>query len=108
MQNVQKLTGAGGCSKYACKYIAKLDEQNYIIIVVGGEGCFVSKATFLRNTKVGSPKAATDSEKKKYSNKQQGKLIAQVELMHVMLNYPEIITNLKFVKLSTMPLEMRG
>ncbi len=28
--------------------------------------------------------------------------------MHVMLKYPEIITNLKFVKLSTMPLELRG
>ena len=31
-----------------------------------------------------------------------------MEMMHVMLKYPEIITNLKFVKISTMQLELRG
>eukprot|EP00957_Ditylum_brightwellii_P093874 7148269-Ditylum_brightwellii.AAC.1 len=64
MQNVQKLTGAGGCSTYVSKYIAKIDEQNYVIIMVDGEGCLVSKANFLHNTKVGSSKTAADSEKK--------------------------------------------
>eukprot|EP00957_Ditylum_brightwellii_P024681 1864932-Ditylum_brightwellii.AAC.1 len=31
-----------------------------------------------------------------------------MEMMHVMLKYPEINTNLKFVKISTMLLELRG
>eukprot|EP00957_Ditylum_brightwellii_P052664 3992653-Ditylum_brightwellii.AAC.1 len=31
-----------------------------------------------------------------------------MEMMHVMLKYPKIITNLKFVKISTMPLELIG
>ena len=108
MQNVQKLTGAGGCSKYVCKYIAKIDEQNYVIICVDGEGCLVSKATFLHNIKVSSSKAAEDSERKKHSNKPQGRCISQMEMMHVMLKYPEVVTNLEFIKLSTMPLELRG
>jgi hypothetical protein len=51
MQNVQRLTGAGGCSKYVCKYIAKIDEQNYVIIEVKGEGRLVSKATFYTTQK---------------------------------------------------------
>ena len=38
MQNVQRLTGAGGCSKYVCRYIAKIDEQNNVIIEVDGKG----------------------------------------------------------------------
>eukprot|EP00957_Ditylum_brightwellii_P198748 15149064-Ditylum_brightwellii.AAC.1 len=32
MQNVQRLTGTGRCSKYICKYIANIDEQNYVVI----------------------------------------------------------------------------
>ena len=31
-QNCQLLTEAGGCRKYCCKYLAKIDKQNYINI----------------------------------------------------------------------------
>ena len=99
MQNVQQLTGAGGCSKYVCKYIAKIDEQNYVIIEVDGKGRLVSKATFLHNTKVSSSKNAQDSERQKNASKPQGKCMAVLEMLHVMLKYPEIVTNLEFIKL---------
>ena len=31
-QNLQKLTSPGGCSTYCCKYITKVDDQNYIVV----------------------------------------------------------------------------
>ena len=36
MQNIQRLTGTGGCSKYVCKYIGKIDEQNYVVVKYKG------------------------------------------------------------------------
>ncbi len=103
MQNVQRLNGSGGCSKYVCKYIAKIDEQNYVIIEVDGVGQLVSKASFLHNTKVSSSKNIQDKERNIHSNKPQGRCIAIMEMLHVMLKYPEVATNLEFIKVTTMP-----
>ena len=54
MQNIQVLTHGGGVNKYICKYIGKLDEQNYIVVLVDPEtnGQLIKKATFLHNTNV--------------------------------------------------------
>ena len=41
MQNVQVITLTYGCSKYECKYIAKIDKQNYIFVLVDGSGNLV-------------------------------------------------------------------
>eukprot|EP00957_Ditylum_brightwellii_P084917 6457180-Ditylum_brightwellii.AAC.1 len=49
-----------------------------------------------------------DSECKKNGSKPQGKCMAVLEMLHVMLKYPEIVTNLKFIKVTTMPLELLG
>ena len=49
MQNVQKLSGTGGCDKYLCKDIENVDNQNYVIIEVDGEGRLVSKYKSLQN-----------------------------------------------------------
>ena len=38
MQNVQQLTGTGGCSKYICNYISKIEKQTYVVIEVDGQG----------------------------------------------------------------------
>ena len=35
--NFQKLTSAGGCSKYCYKYITKVDNQNYIVVSMDKE-----------------------------------------------------------------------
>ena len=108
MQNIQRLTGAGGCSKYVCKYIAKIDEQNYVVVLVDGEGQLITQATFLHNTKITSSIIAEDNERQKFANKPQGRCISHMEMMHMILKYPEVITNLEFIKVTTMPLELRG
>ena len=56
MHNVQVLTGTGGCSKYLCKFIEKIDEQNYAVVLVDRSGKLAIKATFLHNNKVTSEK----------------------------------------------------
>ena len=58
MQNIQILLHGGGVNKYVCKYIAKLDEQNYIVVMVDPEtnGQLVKVARFLDNTKVQTTK----------------------------------------------------
>ena len=52
MQNVQILTGTGSCYKCAYKYIARIDEQSYVVINVDRKGMLVTKEIFLYNTKV--------------------------------------------------------
>ena len=53
MQNIQILLHGGGVNKYVCKYIAKLNEQKYIGVMVDPEtnGQLVKIARFLHNTK---------------------------------------------------------
>jgi predicted GIY-YIG superfamily endonuclease len=108
MQNVQRLTGTGGCAKYVCKYIAKIDEQNYVVIMVDGEGRLVTQANFLHNTKITSSKMGEDKERMKNEGKPQGRCISHLEMLHMLLKYPEIVTNLDFIKVTTMPLELRA
>ena len=88
IQNAQRLTGTGGCSKYVYKYISKIDEQNYVAIEVNGEGRLVTKATFLHNTKVTSSKMAEDKEREKDIKKPQGFCIRQLEMLHYIIKYP--------------------
>ena len=68
----------------------------------------VSKTTYLHNTKCNTSKMAQDKERKEFDNLHQGRYITLFEMLHVILKYPEIIANLTFVKLSTMPLELRA
>lgn len=112
MQNIQVLTQTGGVNKYVCKYIGKIDEQNYVVVKVDDKstGSLMTKATFLHNTKVSSSKINEDKlREKKYESKYpQGRCISHMEMLHVMLKYPEVITNLSFVTIQTMPLEFRS
>ena len=52
MQNIQTLTDCGGVNKYVCKYVGKIDEQNYAVVYVDGKGQLVTKGQFLHNTKI--------------------------------------------------------
>ena len=63
MQNVQWLTGAGGCNKYVCKHVSKIDVQNYVIVDIDGEGQLVTKSFFLHNTKITSSKIGEDKDR---------------------------------------------
>ena len=35
-----------------------------------------------------------------------GRCISHMEMLHMLLQYPEVLTNLKFIKVSTIPLEL--
>ena len=109
MQNIQILTQTGGVNKYICKYIGKIDEQNYIVVYFDNKcGSLVTKATFLHNTKVSSSKINEEKEKKKHDKGYpQGRCISHMEMLHHMLKYPEVTTNLQFTSVPTMPLEFR-
>ena len=65
MQNHQRLTAAGGCCKYCCKYIGKIDDQNYIIVSMNDakNGSLVTKSYYLHNTKIASSKIGEDEIK---------------------------------------------
>ena len=43
MQTIQQLNGTGSCTKYLCKYIANIDEQNYVVVWVNREVRLVTK-----------------------------------------------------------------
>ena len=112
MQNVQLIRGTGGCNKYVCKYIAKVDEQNYVVVSTNENLRDRLKVTaeFLHNTKISSSaKAEKDLQDKKYSkDAPKGRMISLNEMLHVMLKYPEVITDLQFTTIPTVPLEQRA
>ena len=111
MQNIQVLTQCGGVNKYVCKYIAKLDEQNYVVIKTDNfkNECLVKKAVFLHNTKVTTTKIHENSEKEvsRGAKLPQGRCISHFEMIHQMRKYPDVKTNMRFVTIQTIPLEMR-
>ena len=110
MQNLQMLTDCGGVNKYVCKYIGKIDEQNYVVLHVDGRGQLVTKGQFLHNTKITSSKKNEDDarEKRRDRNHPQGRAVSQNEMVDLLLQYPEIMTNLNFIHVSTLPLEFRA
>ena len=59
-------------NKYVCKYIRKIDKQNYIIVSANGTSKLVTKLIFLHNTKILSLKIAEDKDRKAYENYPQG------------------------------------
>ena len=90
MQNIQVLKGLRGCAKYLCKYIAKVDEKNYVVIEIYGQGNIVTKAVLLNNTRVESSRMGENKERVKYYGNFKGRCISQMEMLHVMLKYPEV------------------
>ena len=52
MQNIQKVTDCGGVNKYVCKFVGKIDKDNYVVVNVEGKGKLATKVFFLHNNKV--------------------------------------------------------
>ena len=112
MQNIQWLTVCGGLNKYICKYIGKIDENNYVIIRAHPHdpGVLISQAVFLHNTKI-SGSAINEMkamENKRGKNHPKGRAISLMEMLQVMLNYPQVHTDMVFENVSTLPLEQRA
>ena len=59
------------------------------------------------NTKISTSKKNENEARKKRRdrNHPHGRAISQNEMVHLLLKYPEIITNLSFIHISTLPLE---
>ena len=108
MKNIQVLTWSGGCAKYALKYIAKIEEQNYVTIDVDGQGRFTTRDVFIHNTKVASSKMGEDKERAKYDKMIQRWCTSLMETINVMLKYPEACANMRFIYIPEMPLALRA
>ena len=112
MKNAQMLTNCGGFNKHVCKCVGKIEEKNCIVVSVNGSksGSFTTKSSFLHNTKVTSAKTNEDKEceTKRENKRVQERAISQMETLHVMLKYPEVCTELNFLAIPTMPLELRA
>ena len=112
MQNIQFLTNSNGVNTYLCKYIGKIDENNHVIVRCNTHdpGNLISRSTFLHNMK--STTSAMNEMKvlsKKHGNKgPMGRAISLMEMTQVMLNYPQIYTDMVFVNVPTIPLELRA
>ena len=110
MQNIQILTQCGGVNKCVCKYIGKVDKQNYIIIQLNnahGNSSFSlsTKSKFLHNTKVSSSKFQEDKDRKKDYYKLQACYISHMEKLSQIFRYSEVTTYLRFVNIPTIPLD---
>jgi len=75
---------------------------------VNGQRSLVTKAHFLHNTRVSSSKKQEDIDRAKDDGKMQGRCISHMEMLHVMLKYLEVYTNLDFICIATMPLELQA
>lgn len=111
MQNIQNLTHTNGLNRYVCKYIGKIDEQNRILISSHPykQNCLVNKSSFLHNTKITS----SAINENKYFSKQRdkkhprGRAITLMEMLQIMLSYPQVRTDMIFEIICTLPLEQR-
>ena len=110
MQNIQCLCGAGGGScKYCCKYAAKIDKNNYFSISTNVDGSLIRRDNMLHNTKrVTSDKVQQkEREKKRSSRHPTGTVICTNEILHHILKYPEVLTDLIFTQIQTTSIETR-
>ena len=111
MQNIQLITNTGGCNKYCIKYVGKIDEQNSVVVFSDGHknGVLITKTSFLHNTKLSASKSNEDKQmkSKRESFHPRGRAIAETEMIHTILLYSEVATDLIFVDVATTPLELR-
>lgn len=101
-----------GTSRYLVKYLSKIDENNYVVFSAkqGAEDEFRVEKVNLLNTKIAS--SAKNEDKKmnasRHKNRPRGRAIAQTEMMQIMLGYPQIFTNIEYVKIPTLALGERA
>jgi hypothetical protein len=78
-------------------------------VSTASDGSFIQRSNFLHNTKiVTSDKHQQKQRESKRSWKHpQGRVISLNEILHHLLKYPEVITDLKFVQIPTTSLALR-
>ena len=110
MQNAQVLEHTNGLAKYVCKYITKIDEGNYVVLCVDVHtGQWVLAKTHLHNTKIVSSKINEDARfrQQKFKHHPKGRDNGYFELRQFAMGHPEVLTDLDWMELSTLPFELR-
>ena len=111
MQNVQFLTSSCGLNNYICKYIAKIDEHNHVIIRSNpyDKGVLIYQSTFTHNTKITSSAInETHHLKSRGKSHPKGRATSLMEIFQFMLNYHHIHTEIIFENVPTIALEQRA
>mmetsp|Transcript_19481 Transcript_19481/g.27406 ORF Transcript_19481/g.27406 Transcript_19481/m.27406 type:complete len:548 (+) Transcript_19481:1364-3007(+) len=111
MQNIQLLIHCNGVLAYVCKYIGKIDEQNYVVTKVDGcSGKLVNRYQHLHNTKVATSKFHEDQARQNERDRDHphGRAISLNKMLHGMLGYPEVYTDITSVQVSSLPIELRA
>ena len=112
MQNTQVLTKKNGCNKYLCKYIVKIDEKHSVVIFtdVHKNGTPVSKSNFIHFTNISSSNKNEEYTliNERYCNHPRGIVISMIQMLHIVLKYREVHTNLLFENITTIPLELHA
>ena len=112
MQNVQSLTHTNGLTKYVCKYVCKIDEHNRIIVSADPHdgSSLRTSGIFLHNTKITS--SHINEEKALKSNKDNlhpsGRYVVILEIIQMLLSYPQVQTDMRYSIIATLPLEQRA
>ena len=90
----------------------KIDENNHVIIRSSPyeKGVLISQSTFLHKTKITSTSINEKKalEKKRDKKHPKGRSISIMEMTQVMLNHPQIHSDLLYENISTLPLEQRS
>jgi len=109
-QNLKIMTGYLA-SRYLAKYVALIDENNrvYIGSMSRERNTVRAEKEVLHNTKItGSAIMEAEREaKKKNRAHPKGRAISHMEMLCVILGYPQVYTDLEFFHVPTVPLEER-
>ena len=109
-QNLQVCT-TYSTSRYVAKYVAKMDENNRIVLHVDGKDPELYRLDdiFLHNTKITSSaineKLAAASERSK--NHPTGRAMSSMEMMQLILGNPQVYHSMEYKQVSTMALGQR-
>lgn len=110
MQNAQALENTNGLAKYVCKYVAKFDDGNYIVLLQDVHtGQWILRKVKLHNTKIAGSKINEDKAFHKSRDKghPRGREVTYFEIRQLMMGDPEVLTDLTFIPISTLPFELR-
>ena len=65
MQNIQFVSESEGSCKYLCKYVGKIDQNNYCTVSTSADGSLIRRANVLHNTKCFTSDKAQQAEQEK-------------------------------------------
>lgn len=99
-------------SRYLCKYIGKIDENNTVWLAVDGgdERAVTLEKIFLHNTKIeGSARAEAklQENRRDMRGKPRGRSMSRMEIVQRSLGIPSTITNQDYENVATCPMEER-